>query len=116
MNYFGIYRGVVIAKDDVNAMRLRVSVPRLTGTDSVLAWPCASRSDYDAAKPGIGVWVMFEGGDLNYPVWVGLFGEGLPSSAEGGPSIAHAIVQSSPPDPNNPVVDPPTGLLWVDED
>lgn len=98
-------------------MRLRVIVPDVTGASSLVALPGGTADEHSSAKAGTGVWVMFEGGDVNCPVWMGLFPP-RPSSAPpapGEPSVAVAVVQVSPPDPSAPVVSPPKGTLWVDE-
>lgn len=72
---FGIYRGVVVQVDKTPLRRLRVTVPLLMGAHSVWAFPCVpleeALSPQETAQAGDSVWVMFEGGDLNYPVWVG---------------------------------------------
>lgn len=76
--HYGMYRGVVTGFDDPTRLkRVRVSVPRLLGSASVWAFPClpSPSSEAPTVKLGQGVWVMFEGGDLGYPVYVGFFGE-----------------------------------------
>lgn len=78
--YFGKYRGKV--ENNIDPMmigRVQVSVPAVLG-DGRLSWalPCAPY-----AGPGVGffaippiganVWVEFEGGDPDYPIWSGGF-------------------------------------------
>lgn len=78
MKHYGMYRAVVTGFDDPTKLqRIRVSVPRLLGTASLWAFPCLPEPGATAppVKLGQGVWVMFEGGDLQYPVYVGFFGE-----------------------------------------
>jgi len=74
----GIYRGTVYdTKDPNNARRLRLKVPQLLG-DQVTewAWPREDASTKtEVPSVGQGVWVMFEGGDLAFPIWVGTFGK-----------------------------------------
>ncbi len=78
--FWGKYRGKVENNVDPNQLgRVQVSVPTVRG-DSTLSWamPCVPY-----AGPGVGffaipptgtnVWVEFEGGDQDYPVWVGCF-------------------------------------------
>ena len=79
-SYFGKYRGEVTNPLDPQGMgRVQVSVPDVYG-DGSLAWamPCAP-----FAGPGVGlfavppmgakVWVEFERGDPDYPIWSGGF-------------------------------------------
>ena len=69
----GIYRAKVI--DNVDPMmqrRLRVVIPDVTGDRGVWAVAClpASRAD---TVPSVGdaIWVAFESGDPDQPVWLG---------------------------------------------
>ena len=78
--FFGKYRGSVENNVDPQMMgRIQVSVPAVLG-DGTLSWamPCVPY-----AGPGVGlftlppnganVWVEFEGGDPDYPIWSGCF-------------------------------------------
>ena len=78
--FYGKYRGKVeVNLDPLGLGRLQVSVADVMG-DGTLAWamPCLP-----GAGPGVGifaippvganVWVEFERGDPNYPVWCGGF-------------------------------------------
>ncbi|MDW8323755.1 MAG: phage baseplate assembly protein V [Burkholderiales bacterium] len=78
---FGKYRGHVVDNEDPQRLgRLRVRVPALLG-DAVTAWalpcmPCGGAAGHGwfcVPEVGAQVWVEFEGGDLNYPIWVGTF-------------------------------------------
>lgn len=82
--YYGKYRGEVVNNiDPLMQGRVQVKVPTVLG-DSQLSWamPCApygGRSVGFFAVPPVGakVWVEFERGDPNYPIWAGCFwGEG----------------------------------------
>ena len=78
--YFGKYRGTVANNIDPQQMgRVQVSVPSVLGGGQ-LSWamPCVPY-----AGPGVGffaippnganIWVEFEGGDPDYPIWSGCF-------------------------------------------
>lgn len=80
MNYFGKYRGRVANNvDPLQQGRVQVEVPSVLGS-STLSWamPCVPY-----AGSGVGffmvppvdarIWVEFEGGDPDYPIWVGCF-------------------------------------------
>jgi len=79
--FFGKYRGTVINNIDPMGMgRLLVEVPDvLSLTPSSWALPCVPLAGptgtamgvYLVPPIGAGVWVEFEKGDPDYPVWVG---------------------------------------------
>ena len=74
--FFGVYRGIVKnTNDPKKANRLQVSVPQITGSDS-LDWaePCLPPFNGTITLPLVGdtVWVSFESGDTSYPVWLGI--------------------------------------------
>lgn len=82
--YFGKYRGKVETNVDPTELgRVQVSVPAVLGEGS-LSWamPCVPYAGdgvgFFAIPPeGANVWVEFESGDPNYPIWSGCFwGEG----------------------------------------
>jgi hypothetical protein len=69
---YGIYAATVLAGNDpTNMGRLHVFVP---GVISAGTWAAACQP-YRAPPPtppvNTTVWVMFQGGDPNYPVWMG---------------------------------------------
>ena len=80
--FYGKYRGTVIDSDDPSRLgRLKVSVPSVLGQDVVTGWatPCvpyggaAGQGFLFIPERGAGVWVEFEEGDLEFPIWVGTF-------------------------------------------
>lgn len=76
--FYGMYRGVVLdTKDPQGHRRIKVAIPQLTDTaKSDWAWPTeVSSVKSEVPDIGDGVWVMFEGGDPSYPIWVGTFGK-----------------------------------------
>lgn len=76
VRFYGLYRGVVVATDDPKSLgRLKLQVPQVL-LNEVTDWA------YGVAQPGVtrttpdigsGVFVMFEGGDPSFPVWLGTF-------------------------------------------
>ena len=76
-HYFGKYRGTVVSNDDPTSRgRLQVTVPNLV--ENTWAMPCVpyagSGVGFFAIPPvGANVWVEFEGGDPDYPIWSGCF-------------------------------------------
>ena len=78
--YYGKYRGTVVNNvDPMQLGRIQVSVPDVTGlVPTTWANPClpvAGQQMAVFAVPviGAGVYVEFEQGDPDYPVWVGCF-------------------------------------------
>lgn len=78
-SYFGKYRGKVLDNIDPMIMgRLLVAVPNVPMNEVNWAMPCVPYAGPQVgfyAMPPIGanIWVEFEGGDINYPIWVGCF-------------------------------------------
>jgi hypothetical protein len=75
--FYGVYRGIVVdTNDPENANRLKVKVPQILGT-AVTGWAWGVHPTVTAAlfipEPDTGVWIMFEGGDPNFPLWLGAF-------------------------------------------
>jgi hypothetical protein len=80
----GVFRGTVVNNaDPEKSGRLQVSVPAVTGFGAVNWAAPATPSGFPVIppKPGDPVWVMFESGDVNSPVWMG-----IPSQVGGGGS------------------------------
>jgi uncharacterized protein involved in type VI secretion and phage assembly len=91
--FYGKYRGLVLNNIDPMQMnRLQVQVPDVAGLIPVTwAMPCvplAGLQNGMVALPviGSGVWVEFEQGNPDYPIWVGCFW----GSAAEVPVLAHA--------------------------
>lgn len=88
--FFGKYRGIVVGNQDpVHLGRLQIQVPAVYGhAHTIWAMPC---TPYAGKNIGLfmippvstNIWVEFEAGDPDYPIWVGCFwGEGeLPQPA-----------------------------------
>lgn len=67
--FFGIYRGVVADNiDPLNQGRIRVFVPQILG-EAATGWAWALLQT--SVEVGDQVWVTFEGGDPNFPLWLG---------------------------------------------
>lgn len=78
---YGKYRGVVVDNADSQRRgRVRVQVPSVWG-DRISHWalPClpfggkAGEGLFSVPEVGAQVWVEFEGGDTEYPIWTGTF-------------------------------------------
>jgi hypothetical protein len=97
--YFGKYRGMVLNNIDPMQMgRLMIQVPDISGLlPSSWAMPCfpvtgKQMGVWVLPVIGSGVWVEFEQGDPDYPIWVGCF----PGSAADVPALALAGNPVSP--------------------
>lgn len=97
--YFGKYRGLVLNNIDVEQRgRLLVQVPDVLGLGlSSWAMPCVPMAGiqmgaYFVPLIGSGVWVEFEGGNPDYPIWTG----GFWGSAAEVPALALAGIPASP--------------------
>lgn len=124
--FFGKYRGVVIANDDPQQLgRLRVWVPSLFPTEkndppkdasdpcvSDWAWPCLpfggakDQGLFFVPELKAKVWVEYEEGNLDSPIWVGVFW-----SAPGGASEipAEAVKDLKANQPQRRVIKTPSG-------
>jgi uncharacterized protein involved in type VI secretion and phage assembly len=97
--HFGKYRGMVLSNIDPMQMgRLQVQVPDISGLmPSSWAMPCfpvtgKQMGMWVLPAIGSGVWVEFEQGDPDYPIWTGCF----PGSAVDVPALALAGNPASP--------------------
>ena len=69
---YGVYKGKVIDSSDTeNRGRLLVKIPTLGFNWVKWAEPCVPFTQFMIPSTGILVWVMFENGDENKPVWIG---------------------------------------------
>jgi uncharacterized protein involved in type VI secretion and phage assembly len=101
-NFLGKFRGTVLNNVDPETRgRLMLSIPDVLGVvPSTWAEPCTPLAGptgppmgvYMVPPIGAGVWVEFEHGDPNYPIWVGCRWGG-PSDI---PPLAHAGLPVSP--------------------
>lgn len=101
--YYGKYRGNVMNNiDPMQKGRLQVQVPDILGSSlSSWAMPClplAGRQMGAFLLPpiGAGVWVEFEQGDPDYPIWVGCW--------YGSMAEVPAMALASPPGVDNLVL------------
>ena len=107
--YYGKYAGIVTDNaDPENLGRMKVQVPSIYGPEpETWARPCFPFGHFYVPAVGTKLWVEFEGGDTNYPIWVGIWyanGEVPPEGA------------LSPPD--NRMIKTPSGhtIQLVDKD
>ena len=80
--FYGKYRAIVVDNQDPKQLgRLKVKVPSVLGADVVTGWAAPCTPYGGAADQGLlfvperdaGVWVEFEEGDLEFPIWVGTY-------------------------------------------
>jgi hypothetical protein len=96
--YFGKYRGSVIDNiDPMQVGRLTVQVPAISGLTPTWAMPCFPVTGKQMGLwvlplVGSAVWVEFEQGNPDYPIWTGCF----PGSATDLPVLALAGNPASP--------------------
>ncbi len=73
----GIYRGVVVSNQDPERLgRLQIIVPAILGGTLLTPWaaPCSPAGARGGLPlPGATVWVAFEGGDIQKPIWLGIW-------------------------------------------
>lgn len=78
--FFGKYRGTVLQNiDPEQRARIQVAVPDVGGVlPSTWAMPCVpvagkAMGTFMVPQVGAGVWIEFEQGDPEYPIWTGGF-------------------------------------------
>lgn len=88
--YFGKYRGRVTDNRDPSTLgRVRVLAPAVLFETEVWAMPCTPYAGdgvgwFVMPPVGAAVWVEFEAGDLDHPIWTGCFWTNDQSLPEGG--------------------------------
>jgi len=79
---YGKYRGFVVSNNDPKRLgRLTLRIPSVLGPEVITGWamPCLpyggqkNQGLFCIPEVGAGVWVEFEEGDLEFPIWVGTF-------------------------------------------
>jgi uncharacterized protein involved in type VI secretion and phage assembly len=92
--FFGKYRGTVINNiDPLQIGRIQAMVPDVSGPlPTSWAMPCvpvagSNMGVFTVPPNGSGVWIEFERGDPDYPIWVG----GFWGSAAETPALAKAV-------------------------
>ena len=104
--YWGKYRGTVVNNvDPLQIGRIQALVPDVLGV-AISSWalPCApvggaNMGAFAVPLPGAGVWIEFEQGDPDYPIWVGCFWGTLaetPTLAKTAPAPTPAITLQTP--------------------
>ncbi|TKJ38535.1 phage tail protein [candidate division LCP-89 bacterium B3_LCP] len=104
--YYGKYRGFVVDNDDPEQLgRVRLLIPSVLGeTETGWALPCLPFGGLEDqgffAVPGVDaqVWVEFEEGNINAPIWVGVFWQNsgeIPSEGALNPPTTTVIKTSS---------------------
>lgn len=104
--FYGKYRGLVLNNIDPMQMgRLMVQVPDVGGVmPGTWAMPCvpvAGMQNGMFALPmiGSGVWIEYEQGDIDHPIWVGCFwgsAAEVPALARLTPPVMQAITLQTP--------------------
>ncbi len=92
--FYGKYRSTVVNNiDPMQIGRIQAIVPDVLGLiPSTWAMPCVpvagiNMGMFTVPPIGSGVWIEFERGDPDYPIWVG----GYWGSAAETPALAHAV-------------------------
>jgi uncharacterized protein involved in type VI secretion and phage assembly len=103
--FYGKYRGKVVKNDDpLKRGRIMPSVPAVLEGELTWAEPCVAyagpKLGWFAVPPiGANVWVEFEAGDVNRPIWTGCFcgtteAEGPPPDATEGEAADRKVFQT----------------------
>jgi hypothetical protein len=103
--YYGKYRGTVVQNVDPQQMgRIQAMVPDISGLlPSSWAMPCVpiagkSSGTFVVPQIGAGVWIEFEQGDPDFPIWTGGFwgsAAEVPALALAGNPVSPSIVLAS---------------------
>ena len=104
--FFGKYRGTVINNIDPEQRgRIQASVPDVTtAIPGTWALPCApvggiQMGHFTVPPIGSAVWIEYEGGDPDYPIWSGCFwgtAAEVPATARLAPPAVPAITLQTP--------------------
>jgi Type VI secretion system/phage-baseplate injector OB domain len=104
--FYGKYRGTVVNNvDPMQIGRIQAIVPDVSNLMlSSWAMPCApiagaQTGTFAVPPPGAGVWIEFEQGDLDYPIWVGCFwgtGAEVPALARSVPPAVPGFTVQTP--------------------
>jgi uncharacterized protein involved in type VI secretion and phage assembly len=97
--FFGKYRGTVVNNVDPEQRgRIQVMVPDVSGF-ALTSWALPAlpigglqMGLFSVPTIGSGVWVEFEQGDIDYPIWVGVYW----GSAAEVPALSHLIPPGVP--------------------
>ena len=106
--YFGKYRGTVFNNVDVELKgRIQALVPDVLGIiPTTFALPCLPLTGIEGLQSGTfflppidaNVWIEFEHGDVNYPIWSGCFwgsqGQIPVAALAGTPETAPIVMQT----------------------
>ncbi|MCL4706188.1 hypothetical protein KJ068_13555 [bacterium] len=120
--YYGKYRGVVTDNQDPKKLgRIRVNVPGLLGPQVQTGWamPCLPYGGafdlgfFFLPEIGSGVWVEFEGGDLEFPIWVGTYWAIRDGNSE-LPQVAQSERTLTIKDPSGSMIQMSPGKLIID--
>jgi hypothetical protein len=102
--YYGKYRGTVVNNIDPEQRgRIQAIVPDVQGlvpmTYALPCFPIAGKQEGVFMVPQIGaaVWIEFEQGDPDYPIWVGGFWGALPIPVPGVPHPEIPLAAVLPP-------------------
>ncbi len=96
--YLGKFRGVVVNNvDPMQIGRIQAIVPDVSPIPSSWAMPCLpwagiNTGVFTVPPPGSGVWIEYERGDPDYPIWVG----GYWGTAAEVPVLARAVPPAVP--------------------
>jgi uncharacterized protein involved in type VI secretion and phage assembly len=101
--FYGKYRGKVVDNSDLKGLgRIRAEVPDVSDEPLTWAMPCLPLGGngtgiFTVPPVGSGVWIEFEHGDPDYPIWVGCYwrdqGE-VPAPARGLPQVSSITLQT----------------------
>ena len=103
--HYGKHRGVVVDNiDPLQLGRVLVQVPKVFNGDARWAMPCVPVAGHQSGLfllPPIGapVWVEFEQGEAELPIWVGGYwvdAAELPSMAQAGQAVAPGLILQTP--------------------